>query len=383
LSVSIKSANGKKDEAPAAGAAQSKPAGGAAAGGPPKGLPVKAVPVKVGDVSNEVTAVGSLLAEESVVIRPEIDGRLLELHFQEGQSVGRGAKLVTLDASEVQAQLAAANAQVRTDEQRLERTKELLDQKFISQDAYDVAKNNYQRSVAVKEEIQARLDKTVIRAPFPGIVGLRQVSPGAYLKKGDDIARLENIASIKLDFRVPEVYASQVKVGQAVAIRLDAFPTEAFTGRIFAMEPMVDERTRTMLLRARVNNQGFKLKPGMFVRVALTLETRQNAILVPEPAIWPQGQESYVYRVVDDKALLTKIEIGQRRPGEVEVVAGLSPGDVVITEGQIKMKDGAPVMVLPNAPPPTASNAAVPGQATGAVSGPATKPAPAAAEKKG
>ncbi len=377
------SACGKKDEAPAAGAAQSKPAGGAAAGGPPKGLPVKAVPVKVGDVSNEVTAVGSLLAEESVVIRPEIDGRLLELHFQEGQSVGRGAKLVTLDASEVQAQLAAANAQVRTDEQRLERTKELLDQKFISQDAYDVAKNNYQRSVAVKEEIQARLDKTVIRAPFPGVVGLRQVSPGAYLKKGDDIARLENIASIKLDFRVPEVYASQVKVGQAVAIRLDAFPAEAFTGRIFAMEPMVDERTRTMLLRARVNNQGFKLKPGMFVRVALTLETRQNAILVPEPAIWPQGQESYVYRVVDDKALLTKIEIGQRRPGEVEVVAGLSPGDVVITEGQMKMKDGAPVMVLPNAPPPTASNAAVPGQATGAVSGPATKPAPAAAEKKG
>jgi len=377
------SACGKKDEAPAAGAAQSKPAGGAAAGGPPKGLPVKAVPVKVGDVSNEVTAVGSLLAEESVVIRPEIDGRLLELHFQEGQSVGRGAKLVTLDASEVQAQLAAANAQVRTDEQRLERTKELLDQKFISQDAYDVAKNNYQRSVAVKEEIQARLDKTVIRAPFPGVVGLRQVSPGAYLKKGDDIARLENIASIKLDFRVPEVYASQVKVGQAVAIRLDAFPAEAFTGRIFAMEPMVDERTRTMLLRARVNNQGFKLKPGMFVRVALTLETRQNAILVPEPAIWPQGQESYVYRVVDDKALLTKIEIGQRRPGEVEVVAGLSPGDVVITEGQMKMKDGAPVMVLPNAPPPTASNATVPGQATGAVSGPATKPAPAAAEKKG
>jgi membrane fusion protein (multidrug efflux system) len=377
------SACGKKDEAPAAAAAQGKPPAAAAPSGPPKGLPVKAVAVKVGDVSNEISAVGSLLAEESVVIRPEIDGRLLELHFQEGQSVARGAKLVTLDASEIQAQLAAADAQVRTDEQRLARTKELLDQKFISQDAYDVAKNNYQRSVAVKEEIQARLDKTVIRAPFAGIVGLRQVSPGAYLRKGDDIARLENIASIKLDFRVPEVYASQVKVGQPVAIRLDAFPAETFTGRIFAMEPMVDERTRTMLLRARVDNQGFKLKPGMFVRVALTLETRQNAILVPEPAIWPQGQDSYVYRVVDDTAVLTKIEIGQRRPGEVEVVAGLSPGDVVITEGQMKMKDGAPVTVLPNAPPPTASNAAAPGQATGAVSGPAPKPAPAVAEKKG
>jgi membrane fusion protein, multidrug efflux system len=376
------SACGKKDEAPTA-AGQSKPAAAAPApAAAPKGLPVKAVAVKVGEVTNEVTAVGSLLADESVVIRPEIDGRLTELHFQEGQAVARGAKLVSLDSSEVEAQLAAAAAQVRTDEQRLKRTKDLLDKNYISQDAYDVAENSYERSVAVKEEIEAKLAKTVIRAPFPGIVGLRLVSPGAYLEKGDDIARLENIASIKLDFRVPEIYAAQVRVGQAVAIRLDAFPTDTFTGRIYAMEPMVDERTRTVLLRARVDNQGLKLKPGMFVRVALALETHANAILVPEPAIWPQGQDSYVYRVVDDKAMLTKIEIGQRRPGEVEVRAGLSPGDVVITEGQIKMRDGAPVTVLPNAPPPTASNAA-PGQAGGAVSNPAAKPPPAAGDKKG
>lgn len=378
------SACGKKDEAAAVPAGQSKPAAAAPApASPPKGLPVKAEAVKVGDVTNEVTAVGSLLADESVVIRPEIDGRLVALHFQEGQAVGKGAKLVTLDSSEVEAQLAAAAAQMRTDEQRLKRTKDLLDQNYISQDAYDVAENNFERSVAVKEEIEAKLAKTVIRAPFSGIVGLRMVSPGAYLEKGNDIARLENIASIKLDFRVPEVYAAQVRVGQSVAIRLDAFPTETFSGRIYAMEPMVDERTRTVLLRARVTNQGLKLKPGMFVRVALALETRPNAILVPEPAIWPQGQDSYVYRVVDDKAVLTKIEIGQRRPGEVEVISGLSAGDVVITEGQIKMRDGAPVTVLPNAPPPTASNAATPGQAAGAVSAPAAKPAPAAGEKKG
>jgi membrane fusion protein (multidrug efflux system) len=391
--VALLSACGKKDGPPATGAAQlpapskpaaaGAPAGGAGAGGPPKGLPVKALPVRVGTVTNEVSAVGSLLAEESVLIRPELDGRLLELHFQEGQAVARGAKLVTLDASEVQAQLAAANAQVRTDQQRLERTKELLDQKFISQDAHDIAKNNYERSVAVKDEIQARLDKTVIRAPFPGIVGLRLVSPGAYVKKGDDIVRLDNIASIKLDFRVPEVYVSQIKVGQQVAIRLDAFPSETFSGRIYALEPVVDERTRTILLRARVNNQGFKLKPGMFVRVALTLDTRENAILVPEPAIWPQGQDSFVYRVIDSKAALTKVKIGQRRPGEVEVLAGLSPGDTVITEGQIKMKDGAPVTVLPVAPPPTAA-APAPGQAGGAVSGAPAKPAAApAGDKKG
>ncbi len=375
---------GKKDDQPAAGAAAAAPAkpGGAAAAaaGPPKGLPVKAAPVTVGTVTNEISAVGSLLAEESVIIRPEIDGRLLNLHFQEGQAVPRGAKLVTLDASEVKAQLAAAEAQVRTDKQRLERTKELLDQKFISQDAYDVAKNNYERSIAVKEEIDARLAKTEIHAPFPGIVGLRLVSPGAYLKKGDDVVRLDNIGSIKLDFRVPEGYVSQVKVGQQVAIKLDAFPHEIFTGRIYAMEPVVDERTRTVLLRARVNNTAFKLKPGMFVRVGLTLDTRENAILVSEPAIWPQGQDSFVFRVVDGSAVLTKVKLGQRRPGEVEVVAGLNPGDIVVTEGQIKIKDGAPVTVLPNAPSATASG----GQAAGPVSPPPAKPAPSpAADKKG
>jgi membrane fusion protein, multidrug efflux system len=383
--VALLAACGKKDDQPAAGAAVAaappKPGDAApAAAGPPKGLPVKAAPVTVGTVTNEVSAVGSLLAEESVIIRPEIDGRLLNLHFREGQAVPRGAKLVTLDASEVKAQLAAAEAQVRTDKQRLERTKELLDQKFISQDAYDVAKNNYERSIAVKEEIDARLSKTEIQAPFPGIVGLRLVSPGAYLKKGDDIVRLDNIGSIKLDFRVPEGYVSQVKVGQQVAIKLDAFPREIFTGRIYAMEPVVDERTRTVLLRARVNNTGFKLKPGMFVRVGLTLDTRENAILVSEPAIWPQGQDSFVFRVVDGSAVLTKVKLGQRRPGEVEVVAGLNPGDLVVTEGQIKIKDGAPVTVLPNAPPATASG----GQAAGPVSSPPAKPAPSpAADKKG
>jgi membrane fusion protein (multidrug efflux system) len=396
--VAALSACGKKDDQPAAGgvaAAPPKPAGAApaaGAGGPPKGMPVKAMPVTVGTVTNEVSAVGSLLAEESVIIRPEIDGRLLDLHFQEGQAVPRGARLVTLDASEVRAQLAAADAQVRTDRQRLERTKELLDQKFISQDAYDVAKNNYERSIAVKEEIDARLSKTVIHAPFPGIVGLRLVSPGAYLKKGDDVVRLDNIGSIKLDFRVPEVYVSQVKAGQQVAIRLDAFPNETFTGRIYAMEPVVDERTRTVLLRARVTNQGFKLKPGMFVRVGLTLDTRQNAILVSEPAIWPQGQDSFVYRVVDGTAVLTKVKVGQRRPGEVEVLAGLAPGDMVITEGQMKIKDGAPVMVLPGAPPanaggapaPTAGATPAPGQAAGTLSGPTAKPAPSpTGDKKG
>jgi membrane fusion protein (multidrug efflux system) len=373
---------GKKEE-PAAAAPPKPPSSGPAAGGaggPPPGLPVKAVQVRLGEVQADVYAVGSLLAEESVIIRPEIDGRVVDIHFAEGQHVAKGAKLVTLDPAEYRAQLAQAEAQERTDAQRYERAKELLAQKFISQEALDVARNNVDRSEALRREAEVRLSKTVITAPFPGTVGLRLISPGAYVEKGTDIVRLENIGSIKLDFRVPELYASQVRSGQQVAVRLDAFPGEQFTGRIYAVEPVVDEKTRTILLRARVPNQGLKLKPGMFVRVALTLETRKNAILVPEPAIWPQGQDSFVFRVEGGKAMLTKVEIGARRPGEVEIVAGLSPNDTVVTEGQMKLRDGAPVMVLPSQPPPTAgggSSGVPPGPAAGVIKPAAAASAPA------
>ena len=378
---------GKKEEPAAAGPAK-PPGAGPAAGGPPMGLPVRAVQVTVGEVQADVSAVGSLLAEESVVIRPELDGRVVDIHFAEGQHVAKGAKLVTLDPAEYRAQLAQADAQVRTDAQRHERAKELLAQKFISQEALDVAKNNLDRSEALRSEAQVRLSKAIITAPFSGTVGLRLISPGAYVEKGDDIVRLDNISSIKLDFRVPELYAAHVRAGQQVAVRLDAFPGEQFTGRIYAMEPVVDEKTRTILLRARVPNQGLKLKPGMFVRVALTLETRKNAILVPEPAIWPQGQDSFVYRVQGGKAMLTKVEIGARRPGEVEIVAGLSPSDTVVTEGQMKLRDGAPVMVLPSQPAPTAgggSSGVPPGPSAGALKPAAanTGPAGQSSEKKG
>ena len=164
-------------------------------------------------------------------------------------------------------------------------------------------------------EADSRVAKTVIRAPFSGTVGLRMISPGAYVKAGTDIVRLESIGTIKADFRIPELYMSKLGSNQEIAVRLDAYPGEEFRGRIYAVEPVVDEQTRTILMRARIPNKGNKLKPGMFVRVAVTLANRPNAIIVPEQAIWPQGQDNFVYRVVDGKAALTKIQIGNRQPG--------------------------------------------------------------------
>ena len=317
----------------------------------PMGVPVKAVPVRIGKVDSEVSAVGSLIAAEAVVIRPEIAGRVATLHFQEGQVVQKGAKLVSLDPSEYQAQLAATAADAKTETQRYERAKELLDKKFISQEALDVAKGNMDRALAKKQQDEVLLSKSTIVAPFSGVLGLRQVSPGAYVKAGEDVVRLENISSLKLDFRVPEMYMSRLKPGQEVSIIVDAFPKETFKGRIYALEPSMDEKTRTIVARAQIPNAQAKLRPGMFARVNVLLETRPNAILVPEQAIWPQGRDAYVYRVADGKASLTKIELGVRRPGEVEVLTGLASDAVVVTDGQMKLKDGAPVMVLPNQPP--------------------------------
>lgn len=327
----------------------------------PMGMPVKAVTVEVGKVSDEVTAVGSLLAEESVIIRPEIDGRIVGLLFEEGQAVSRGTRLVTIDSTEVEAQVAGVKADLRTEEQRLARMQELFEQKFISKDALDVQNGNTARLRAKLREAESRVAKTVIVAPFSGTVGLRLVSPGAYVKAGEDIVRLESIGNIKVDFRIPEVYMSKVHPNQEIALRLDAYPGEEIHGRVYAVEPVVDERTRTVLMRARVPNKSNKMKPGMFVRVAVTLGNRPNAIIVPEQAIWPQGRDTFVFRVVDGKAALTKIEIGNRHPGQVEIVAGLAPNDVVVTEGQIKLRDGVPVTVM--APPPPAAAAPVPSPA--------------------
>lgn len=326
----------------------------------PMGLPVKAVPVEVGKVSDEVSAVGSLLAEESVIIRPEIDGRIVGLHFQEGHYVTAGTRLVTLDSAEYEAQAAAVRADLRTEEQRLKRTRELHEQNFISKDALDVQVGAVDRLKARLAETESRVAKAVIRAPFSGTVGLRMVSPGAYVKAGADIVRLESTGNIKADFRIPELFMSQVRPNQEIAVRLDAYPGEDFRGRVYAVEPVVDEQTRTLLMRARIPNKGNKLKPGMFVRVIVTLENRPNAIIVPEQAIWPQGHDNFVFRVVEGKAALTKIQIGNRQPNRVEIVQGLSANDIVITEGQIKLRDGAPVMVMAAPPAPEAAPAAAP-----------------------
>ncbi len=329
--------------------------------GEPMGMPVKAGSVRTGTIVEDVSAVGTLLANESVMIRPEREGRIAQIHFDEGQLVKKGTKLVSLDASETEAQLAAARAEATLNRNRLKRAEELKEKNFISAEALDVARETLNQSVARQEEVKSRLEKMTILAPFEGVAGLRQVSPGAYVKAGQDIARLEGIGTLKLDFRVPELYLGRIRSNQQVQVRVDAFLGETFHGAIYAIEPSVDEQTRTVLLRALVPNPDVRLKPGRFARVSLVLGERKDALLVPEQAIVPRGNENFVFRIVDGKAALAKVELGARRMGEVEITKGLSAGDHIVVDGQLKLKPGVPVKILAdkpeNASPPTRQEA--------------------------
>ena len=311
----------------------------------PPPTPVKAAPVTRATLNVEVTAVGTLRAEETVMIRPEIAGRVATIHFKEGQAVNAGEALVTLDQDEYKAQLAGSSAQVGLEESSYQRLQDLQRKNLTSQQNLDETKARLDAARAQQELNRVRLERTVIRAPFAGTVGLRLVSPGAYVKPGDDIANLESLGAMKLDFRVPETYLARLNVGQTLAVRVDAWPDQSFEGNIYAIDPALDPETRTVLLRARLPNKGNKLRPGLFARVSLILERRENALVAPEQAIVPVGQKTLVYRVVDGKAVMTPVKLGLRRPGQVEILEGLNAGDLVVTDGQLKIRDGAAVSV--------------------------------------
>ena len=317
----------------------------------PPPTPVKAVAAKLAPAVDEASAVGTLRADESLTIRPEIAGRVAEIRFEEGQGVAKGAVLARLDQAELSAVVASSRAQLKLEEQRLERAGDLFKKGFISQQALDDQKTSLARARAKLSEDEARLAKTEMRAAFAGVAGLRQVSEGQYVGAGTDIARIEKIDQLKLDFRVPEAFVGKLRAGQSVKAAVDAWPGQSFSGAIYAIEPAIDEGTRTVQVRARVANPELKLRPGMFARVQLQLGTREKAVWIPEQAIVPKGQDSFVYRVTPasngmGKADLVKVRLGIRKPGEVEVVEGLAAGELVVTDGTLRLFPGAAVVLL-------------------------------------
>ena len=309
------------------------------------GIAIEAAKVKSVRMAQGLTAVGSLRSDESVTIRPEVSGRIIELGFREGQRVAKGATLVRLDTSVQRAESEQTEANLGLSKSRLERSRDLFTKGFISTQARDEAESNFKIAQANDDLSQARLKKLEIKAPFSGIVGLRMVSIGDYVKDGQDIVNLEEIDPLKVDFRIPEIYLKQVAAGQSLQITLDAFPNQTFQGKVFAINPLVDTNGRSIVIRASVKNIEARLRPGMFARVRLLFSDERDSVAVPEQSLIPVGDEQYLFKVVDGRAQRFKVEIGQRRDGQVEILQGLAAGDVVVTAGQLKLRDGSQVKI--------------------------------------
>jgi len=330
-----------------------------APGGPPGGfaLPVETVRVVAADLALDANAVGSLRSNESVVLRPETAGRISSINFRDGSAVAKGALLVGLDSATQSAEFDQARANLGLAQVNLKRTRELFEKKFVSQQALDNTEAGLKVQEAALALAQARLDKMRIRAPFSGVVGIRNVSVGDYVKEGQELINLEDIGTLKIDFRLPEAYLGQLKPGQAIEVSSDALPGQKFEAVLDAVNPLVDTGGRAIASRAHLANADGRLRPGMFVRVRLIFEQRNKVLLVPEQAIVPDTKTPFVFVVQDGKAMRVPVKTGLRRNAQVEIVEGLKAGDEVVTAGQMKLRDGAAVMAIGGQAAPVSSPA--------------------------
>lgn len=367
--------------APGAGAAAAAATPAKGAGG---GTPVELGKPEKLNWQKSVLAVGSLRSDESVIVRAEQSGRITTLNFKEGQPVRQGQVLVQLDDSVARAELEQARANQKLGKAKFDRAVELKQRNFISGQAQDEAENAMRVADATVSLADAKLAKLTIKAPFSGTVGLRTASTGDYVKDGQDIVNLEKTDPIKVDFKVPEIFQSKIKVGQALSVALDALPGQTFTGKVVAVNPQLDTAGRAVVLRAQMDNRSGVLKPGMFARVRLTLADTGETVVVPEQSVAMQGEDQIMFKVIDGRAMRTKVEVGQRRDGKVEIVEGVSGGDTIVIAGWQRLRDGAAVRSASGAGGGAAPAGAVPAAAAGpgkAVAADGKAPTPATEKK--
>ena len=322
----------------------SVPAAGASMG--MMAFQVKAAQARLEKVSAKIDAVGDLQAGESIVLRPEISGRVSAIRFEEGHKAKAGDVLIELNAEEQRSAYAQSEAALKLEVESFKRIKEVRAKNLVSQQQYDESLARLQNAQAVLERDRVRLSRTLLIAPFDGILGLREVSLGDYVSPGQALVNLESVDPIKLDFKLAEKYAAHVVKGLKFDVSVDAWPGRTFHGEIQAVDPRLDEGTRTVKVRARLPNHDLALKPGMFARISLDLGHVRDALFVQEQAVQAKGSASMVFRIIDGKAVLSPVKTGERRPGFVEITSGITHADWIVIDGQIKLRDGAPVVQL-------------------------------------
>ena len=329
-------------------ATQHRPAAGA--GGPPgagggrssQPASVTLAAVRTERVSQKLEALGNARANESVDISTKSSNVVTAVTFRDGERVKRGQVLVQLDNAQARADVAEAQAALTESESQYNRSRELLNTQALSKSSFDQLVATLAANRARLAAAQARLEDTVIRAPFSGRVGLRRVSVGTLISPGDVITTLDDTSVIKLDFSVPENFLAGLREGLSIRATAPAFPGRSFAGSVASIDSRVDMNTRSVTVRALLANEDGALKPGMFLNVSLANDERE-ALVIPEEALTPEAERQYVFVVSEGKVSRREVRIGGRRPGSVEVLAGLSAGERVIVEGTQKVRDGASV----------------------------------------
>lgn len=294
--------------------------------------------------SNMITLSGTIEPDEQVQIRSEISGVIRELAFQEGTYVNKGQMLIRIDDSELQALLIQAQSREKLTEDNEKRAKLLLEKEAISIQEYDVSYADYQSAKAQTSLIEAQIAKTRVNAPFSGRIGLRSVSEGEYLTPTNVVAHLLSVEKVKILFAIPEKYSGQIKAGHPLQFTASN-SDRMFDAKVYAVEPGVDENTRTIRIRAVADNSHGLLVPGAFVRIELPLERIEDAILIPTYAVLPvqNGKQVYLYR--SGKSIATSVITENRTQYDVVVKDGVKPGDTLITSGLMNIRDGSSVTV--------------------------------------
>ncbi|HEY0856400.1 MAG TPA: efflux RND transporter periplasmic adaptor subunit [Albitalea sp.] len=306
---------------------------------------VEVARVEKGSLQDDATAVGSLRSRQSVMVRPEVAGRIVKLGFADGRPVRMGQLLVQLDDQLQAAELRQAEAQVAIAQANYRRNTDLVAQNFVAQRVLEESAANLEVAQAQAALARTRLARMRITAPFDGIVGIRIVSVGDYVKDGADLVGIEDIASVFVDFRLPERLHPLVQPRQRVDVTLDALPGKAMQALIEAVDPQLDADGRSLLVRARLDNAAGLMRPGMFARVRVLFAQRNDVLMVPEEALVPQGNKQFIVKVVPGEKGPTsqrlEVTTGTRRGGKVEVQgAALHDGDTVVTAGQARLMRG-------------------------------------------
>ncbi len=328
----------------ACSSAESNSEGGPGASGAPPGMPVEVAVAFSDTVVDAILATGQLEAIQFIELRSEVDGRLVRIMMREGSEVGAGTPLFKIDDAELLAQVARLEAERDVAVQALRRTRELIAQNASSEADLELAEANSRSQQAQLELQQVRLDRTVVRAPFAGLVGERYVSLGDYINSSTRLATLQTVNPQRAVFAVPERYAQRLEVGQQVTFRVAALADVEFPGVVDFVDPVVRLPGRTITVKAEAPNADHVLKNGMFIEVRLATDERPDAVIVPEDAVLPLQGADFIWVVTDGAASRRQVELGVRIPGFVEVRSGIEVGEQVVVGGLERLSEGMPVM---------------------------------------